>query len=104
MRIALNKWFSLPRLGRETFADLMKARVKYDTKLGFKFTGETDVSRALHVLSKALDQAVELKSSCFICEQPLEETEPQGATICGVCLAKDDAYTLYTMRFASLIE
>ncbi len=29
--------------GRDVFSDLMKAKVKYDTKFGFQFTSATNV-------------------------------------------------------------
>jgi hypothetical protein len=104
LRIASNKWFSLPRLGKDTFSDLMKARVKYDTKFGFKITPETDIPRALSILSKALDQTVELESFCFICDKPLREGDESRSAVCGECKCRDDAYALYTMKFASLVE
>lgn len=103
-RIAENTWFSLPRLGRDVFAELMRARVKYDTKLGFKFTSETDIPRALSILRRALDQQVELEARCFICDNPLGEAEEPGAVICAECERKENAYALYTMKFASLME
>jgi hypothetical protein len=104
MRVSMNKWFSLPRLGREVFSDLMKSRVKYDTKFGFKITSETDVPRALSILSHALDQPVELASSCFICDKPLGENEKEGAVICLECAKEENAYSLYTMKFATLMD
>ncbi len=104
LRIASNKWFSLPRLGREVFSDLMKAKVKYDTKFGFKITSETDVPRAISVLSRALDQQVELQSSCFICNEILGENEKPGSIICAKCKDREDCYALYTMKFATLVE
>jgi hypothetical protein len=104
LRIASNKWFSLPRLGRDTFSELMRARVKYDTKFGFKISSDTDIPRALSILSRALDQPVELQSSCFICDRPLGEGDEPGSSICAECKNRDDAYALYTMKFATLAE
>jgi hypothetical protein len=104
LRIASSKWFSLPRLGKDTFSDLMKARVKYDTKFGFKITSETDVPSALSILSRALDQTVELESFCFICDKPLGEIDKPGSIICSECKGREDAYALYTIKFASLVE
>ena len=104
MRIPKNAWFSLPRLGRDVFSDLMKARVKYDTKFGFKITDGTDIARALDILSRALDQSVELESSCFICDRPFDKNDEPGSVICSSCRKEEDVYDLYTMKFASLLD
>ncbi|MHB2037591.1 MAG: hypothetical protein ACYCPW_12755 [Nitrososphaerales archaeon] len=104
MRIALNKWFRLPQLGKDVFSDLMKAKVKYDTKFGFQFTSATNVTRALAVLSNALGDEVELSRACFICDTVLEEDSSPDATICRSCLENKDAFDLYIMKFAKLME
>jgi hypothetical protein len=104
LRIPFNKWFSLPRLGRDAFSELMKARVKYETRLGFKISSDTDLNRALSVLSNALDQKVELEWFCFICDKPLSENESSERTICSECRNREDAYAIYTMKFANLFE
>ncbi len=82
----------------------MRARIRYDTKFGFKITPETDVSRALEILSRALDQRVELEKSCFICDKAIGEEEKPDAAICQQCRSKEDAYSLYAMKFATLME
>lgn len=104
MRLSPNKWFSLPRLGRDTFSELMRARIKYDSKFGFKITSTTDTLRVLSILSRALGEPVELEASCFICEKPLSENDKPGSVICSECRCKDDAYSVYTMKFAAMIE
>lgn len=101
MKISLNKWFRLPQLGKEVFSDLMKAKVKYDTKFGFQFTSATNVPRALSIISGATGQEADLAKSCFICDNPIEEDE---ATICSLCLTNENAYDLYQMKFAKLME
>ncbi|MGI0090223.1 MAG: hypothetical protein ACREBS_00805 [Nitrososphaerales archaeon] len=104
MKIALNKWFNLPRLGKDTFSDLMKAKVKYDTKFGFQFTSSTNIPRALSVLSSALGEEVDVAKSCFVCDSTLGEDAPQDANICTSCQKNEDAYELYVMKFAKLME
>src|SRR5487761_1810153 len=103
-RLEINKWFSLPRVGTECFAELRRARVTYDPKFGFKFTAETDVQRALSSLSAALPDEFEIQSSCFICGAPLGENEMQGAILGTDCVGSDEAYALYTMKFARLMD
>jgi len=104
MKIALNKWFRLPQLGKDVFSDLMKAKVKYDTKFGFQFTSATNVPKALAVLSSALGVEAELSRTCFICDSALDEISSPDATICQNCLENKDAFDLYKMKFAKLME
>ena len=102
VKVALNRWFRLPQLGREAFSDLMKAKVKYDSKFGFQFTSATNVQRALSVISSALHDDVEIATSCFICDDQLDESAE--STICSSCLGNEDALDLYMMKFAKLME
>lgn len=103
VKIILDKWFKLPQLGKEVFSDLMKAKVMYDTKFGFQFTSQTNVTRAMAILSSSLGEDVELASVCFVCGNPLEDATKQ-ALICQDCQEKDSAYDLYVMKFAKLME
>ena len=100
MKITLNKWFRLPQLGKDVFSDLMKAKVKYDTKFGFQFTSSTNIPRALSIITQAIGEEAEVARSCFICDNPIEEE----ATICRTCIANEDAFDLYQMKFAKLME
>ena len=43
----MDKWFQLPWIGKDTYADLKKAKVRRDSKFGFKFASDTNASRAL---------------------------------------------------------
>lgn len=104
MKIALNKWFRLPQLGKEVFSDLMKSRVKYDSKFGFQFTQATNVSRAIAILSSALNDEIELSKNCFICDNTLGDEDSPEATICSQCAKNEDALDLYTMKFAKLMD
>ena len=67
VKILLGSWFELPRLGKEVFAGLMKLGVKYETGMGFKFDGETDLQRAVSILSSALGETVDLSLRCYVC-------------------------------------
>jgi hypothetical protein len=107
LKIITDKWFQLPWIGKETYADLMKAKVKRDSKFGFKFASDTNASRALSILSAALGESVELARSCFICDGPIEgeaEIAVFESTLCTNCMKNEDAYDLYIMRFAKLME
>ena len=102
----MNSWFKLPWVSRETYVDLMKAKVKHDSRMGFCLTAETNVPRALTLLSSALDEQVELARSCFICDKPLEESDSEVTirSICKDCQSGSDSYDIYVMKFAKLME
>jgi len=94
-------------MGKETYADLMRAKVKRDPKFGFKFASDTNTNRALSILSAALNEPVELAKTCFVCESPIEEeAELLGyeSSLCSNCMNNEDAYDLYVMKFAKLME
>jgi hypothetical protein len=91
-------------VGKDVFADLMRAKVKRDPKLGFCFTSETNVLRALAILTNALNEPVELAKSCFICDSPLDEAEEGSSSICKECAVSTDSYDIYVMKFAKLME
>jgi hypothetical protein len=103
-KISMNKWFSLPWLGRETYSELMRAGLKYDKRLGYQLTSSTDISRALSILSRSLADQVVLVRSCFVCDKPMEEESGEEFTICVECMKNQNAYDLYCLRFAKLME
>ena len=104
----MNKWFALPRMGKETFSDLMRAKVKYDTKFGFMFTSSTNVERALAILSSALSDQVVMTSACFICNNPLDTVDDSEigspSTLCSNCQRNSEALDLYKLKFVKLME
>ena len=91
-------------MGKDVFMDLMKAKVKRDSRLGFCFTSETNVPRALATLTLALNEPVELARSCFLCDKPLEESVEENSTLCKECASSSDSYDIYVMKFAKLME
>ena len=103
MKITPDKWFKLPQLGKDVFSDLMKAKVKFDTKFGLQFTSQTNIARATAVLTSALHDEVEVTKTCFICGNSVEDKQ-ENVSICVECQEKEGAYDLYMMRFAKLME
>ncbi len=103
-RISPNVWFSLPRLGSQVFSDLMRTRIQYDSKLGFKINSSTNVSKALRILSDALGEPVVIAAPCFVCGKPLGEDQKKDAVVCSDCVGSEDAYALYTMKFVELMD
>ena len=60
-------WFSLPRVGRDAFSQLMKQGVAYDKDLGFKFDSGTDIPAASRTVGAATGEEVELILRCYVC-------------------------------------
>ena len=103
MRIVLNSWFRLPYVGKDVYVDLMRAKVKHESRMGFCLTSETNVPRALALLMNIMNEPVELARSCFICDKPLEAKE-EVSSICSECAYDPDSYDIYMMKFAKLME
>ena len=104
----MNKWFNLPRVGKETFSELMRAKVRYDSKFGFMLTSSTNVERALSIMSSALNEKVAIASACFVCEGPLDsEVDPEtgsDSTLCLTCQRNEDVFDLYRLKFGKFME
>lgn len=75
MKILVGAWFTLPRLGRDAFAAMMKQGVVYDKALGFKLDAATDLESAVSTIRQATGEGVELSVRCFLC----------GAEACPGC-------------------
>jgi hypothetical protein len=103
-QIPLNKWFQLPWLGQDVFPRLMRAGVKHDKRFGFKITAETDAQRALSIIASAIGQEVEIERECAVCGNGMTGREIAGATVCQNCVQSEDAFDLYTMKFASMMD
>ena len=109
VKILLGSWFELPRLGKEVFAVLMKLGVKYETGMGFKFDGETDLESAASILSSALGETVDLSLRCYVCGKEacvgcgyLEACN--RSRVSSLCLCEEHAtrgggYTAYSDTF-----
>ncbi len=104
LRIVLNTWFRLPYVGKDVYIDLMRAKVKHESRLGFCVTSETNLSRAMAVLTSILNEPVEMARSCFICDKALEESLGEASSICRECASSHDSYDIYVMKFAKLME
>jgi hypothetical protein len=104
LQLVMSKWFSLPHLGTEVFSELKRTGLKYDKRFGFQLTSSTDIARVISILSHALGTEVTVARSCFICERPIEEHKGEESTICVECMKNANAYDLYCMRFAKLME
>ncbi len=109
MRILVGGWFSLPRLGRDAFALLMKQGVLYDKDMGFKFDSATDLPGAVRTVGAAVGEEVELILRCFLCGKDACDDCPYFSSCVRTnfstfCLCSDHApdksvFDLYTKRF-----
>ncbi len=99
--------FKLPRLGRDTFARLMRAKLKYDKKRGmFEVADTTNLSSVIAILNDALGDEIVLELQCILCLKSAEcssceyadicyREEVSNLCICKECLSKQDAYEQY---------
>ena len=110
-KIVIGSWFTLPRLGRDAFAALMKDGVVYDKTMGFKMDAATDLQRAVRTIGSATGEEVELSVRCFVCGAescpscPYDEICDRRR-VSSLCLCekhspeKEGAYVLYEKTFA----
>ncbi len=85
VKVKLDEWMRLPRLGTDSFKELMKAGVRYDSGRGFLVPHDADLQRVKRAISGALKGApVEFVFTCFICgrEMTCEDCEYHG--VCSI--------------------
>jgi hypothetical protein len=109
IKIVVDSWFSLPRLGTEAFSSLMKAGVKYEKGMGFMFTQQTDLDYGARTLEMATGENVELSVRCFLCLQEAcvdctyqtvcDRKSISPMCLCAEHLTADDAYDAYVKAF-----
>lgn len=115
MKIVLDEWFSLPRLGMDVFTKLVReAGLEYDKGKGFRATARTDLVTVTSVLQSALREETEVEVRCFICGEPVgcstcvyskvcDRRRISPRCICEKCKNGKDAFALYSIRFAELL-
>ncbi|MEM4311004.1 MAG: hypothetical protein QXX95_01265 [Nitrososphaerales archaeon] len=115
MKIVLNEWFKLPRLGKETFIKLMSIGVKYDKTKGFLVNEGTNLLSFSSVIKEALREEVEFYPKCAIDElvtpcdicayrEVCDRKEISSKCLCDECYNNRDIFTFYTTNLASKIE
>jgi hypothetical protein len=115
IKIHIDHWFRLPRLGSEAFRKVTReAHLKYDKQKGFLADQNTDLTLVASIL-KSIGEEVAVEVSCYICGQPAEcpecaynqicdRTIVSPTCICPKCLGDPDAQTLYAMRVEKEFE
>jgi hypothetical protein len=114
LRILVGGWFSLPRLGRDAFALLMKQGVVYDKDMGFKLDSATDLQAAVRTLAAATGEKVELVLRCFLCGREACDGCPyfsscDRAAFSSLCLCAEhgpekSVYGAYSKTFDMLLR
>jgi hypothetical protein len=84
VRIPLDSWVSLPRLGKEAFKELMKARVEYTTGKGFFIRSSIDLRGARQVISAAVGGEVYFVFRCYICGSEASCSDCSYDAVCSV--------------------
>jgi len=82
IKIPLDSWVNLPRLGKEAFRELMKAGVEYTTGKGFFIRSSIDLRTTKRIISAAVGGEVHFMFKCFICGN---EASCVDCTYNGVC-------------------
>jgi len=115
MRLVVDEWFSLPRLGTDVFMKLVReARLQYEKGKGFRATASTDLVSAISMLEPVLGEKLEIEVRCFICGAPAncprcayssvcDRRKVSPRCICETCKEGKETFALYSLRFAELI-
>ncbi|MGC8555663.1 MAG: hypothetical protein ACP5NG_01420 [Conexivisphaera sp.] len=85
VRIKLDEWTRLPRLGTEAFKELMKAGVRYETGKGFLVPRSADLTRVKRAISGALNGApVEFEFRCMLCGHEVSCEDCEYSGVCSI--------------------
>jgi hypothetical protein len=84
IKLALDTWVSLPRLGKDAFRELMKAGAEYSTGRGFFIRSGIDLQSAKRIISDAVGGRVYFVFKCFICGREASCADCSYRSICAV--------------------
>lgn len=110
--ISIGDWFKLPFMGKDVFVRLARdAHLRYDSRKGFLVTPATNLVSLSTILHTALGEEVNYAVKCFICGSPApcslciynkicDKRVVSSACLCDSCQGKEEAYTLYSLKFA----
>ena len=114
MKVLVGAWFSLPRMGREAFSELMKCDVEYDREMGFRMGVQTDIESAVRLISSAVGEEVDLSVRCFICGVvacsgcPYSDFCDRGRVsplcLCNEHVSSGDVYESYKLTFSENLK
>ncbi|BBE41592.1 hypothetical protein [Conexivisphaera calida] len=85
IKVKLDEWVRLPRLGTEAFKELMRAGVRYDTGRGFLVPRGADLLRIKRAISGALTGApVEFEFKCVLCGREMSCEDCEYHDVCSI--------------------
>ncbi len=84
VRIPLDTWVNLPRLGKDAFRDLMKAGVEYSTGKGFLLRPSADLSSAKQIISSATGGEVYFIFKCIVCGAEASCADCRYREVCSI--------------------
>ncbi len=114
--IPVGDWFKLPFMGKDIFVRLTReANLGYDSDKGFLITPATNLGLATSILRTAIGEDVDYTVKCFICgstapcntciyAEICDKRVVSSACVCDICEGKEEAYTLYSLKFAQQLE
>ncbi|HXW37433.1 MAG TPA: hypothetical protein VEJ36_05995 [Nitrososphaerales archaeon] len=114
MKIVLGSWFSLPRLGTEAYASLIRSGAKYESGMGFMLPQDCDLSEAVRIIRKATGEGVQLAVRCVVClkeacvscpyDDVCDRSVVSPMCLCGVHSSGEGAYEGYVAAFLSSLS
>ena len=111
MKIKLESWTWLPRLGTDAFRELMRIGVKYEKKRGFYIPAAVDLQSVANIIGSATGKPVIFIFNCYICGKETDCLECEykwacriettsGRCICSECARSSDIKK-YFSRFST---
>jgi len=85
VRVKLDEWTRLPRLGTDAFKELMKAGARYEGGRGFLIPRGADLQRIRRAISGALGGApVEFEFRCMLCGRETSCEDCEYHDVCSI--------------------
>ncbi len=115
VKVKLDEWVRLPRLGTDAFKELMRSGVRYESGKGFLVPHDADLQRVKRAISGALNGApVFFEFRCMLCgrEMSCEDCEYYGscsiessspACVCEDCARSAD-FSSYVARWRETLR
>ena len=95
MRIKLETWTWLPRLGTSAFRELMRIGVKYEKGKGFFIPAFIDLQEVASIIGSATGKPVTFVFNCYLCGRETDCLECDYKWACrietngGRCICSD---------------
>jgi predicted Zn-ribbon and HTH transcriptional regulator len=114
IKISLNKGFTLPRLGKDTFSMLMRNGLQYDKTTGlFAVKDINKIDKIYAILSEAIKDTISIEVQCVLCSNDAGCSECEFSNtcnrlqvaskcVCRTCLR--NGYDNYTREVSKLLE